>query len=210
MNSNSKRKIRDGIRLAGAFLFIWLYIPHIFIYAFGTKKQIINSDLIKMRHQIKLGIRLPSWITFLYFLHNNVYYRSLYYYRVGPAFSMLISWWRPGAIDFIIPFSTKIGEGFWFAHPYSTVINAESIGKNFRCIHCTTLGTKEGMKAGGGGRPIIGDNVSIGCHSCIIGPVKIGNNVTIGAGSVVLKDVPDNCIVAGNPARIIKQINYEL
>jgi serine O-acetyltransferase len=37
-----------------------------------------------------------------------------------------------------------------------------------------------------------------------LGPVKIGNNVTIGAGAVVVKDIPDNCVVAGNPAKIIK------
>ena len=61
------------------------------------------------------------------------------------------------------------------------------------------------MKAKGGGRPVIGNNVSIGCHACIVGDVHIGNNVTIGAGSVVVKDVPDNCVVAGNPARVIKQ-----
>ena len=39
----------------------------------------------------------------------------------------------------------------------------------------------------------------------MLGPVRIGNNVTIGAGSVVTKDIPDNSVVAGNPARIIKR-----
>jgi len=47
----------------------------------------------------------------------------------------------------------------------------------------------------------IGDRVRIGSNSTIL-PVKIGNNVIIGAGSVVTKDVPDNCTVYGNPARI--------
>ena len=51
---------------------------------------------------------------------------------------------------------------------------------------------------------MIGDNVVIYPHSIIIGDIKIGNNVKIGAGSIVTKDVPDNCIVAGNPAQIIK------
>ena len=54
------------------------------------------------------------------------------------------------------------------------------------------------------GLPVIGDNVSLGATVTIIGNVKIGNNVTIGAGSVVVKDVPNNCVVAGNPAKIIK------
>lgn len=54
---------------------------------------------------------------------------------------------------------------------------------------------------------VIGDNVTLGGNVTIIGPVHIGNNVIVGAGSVVVKDVPDNCIVAGNPARIIRR-NY--
>lgn len=39
----------------------------------------------------------------------------------------------------------------------------------------------------------------------IIGPVRIGNNVIIGANAVVVKDLPNNCIVAGVPAKIIKE-----
>lgn len=52
----------------------------------------------------------------------------------------------------------------------------------------------------------IGNNVSIGCNVCIIGSIRIGNNVKIGAGSVVIKDVPDNCVIAGNPAKVIKYL----
>ena len=44
----------------------------------------------------------------------------------------------------------------------------------------------------------------MGANVCIIGGGRIGDNVEIGTGSVVVKDVPDYCIVAGNPAKIIK------
>lgn len=50
-------------------------------------------------------------------------------------------------------------------------------------------------------RTTIGDRVRIGSNSTIL-PVKIGNNVIIGAGSVVTKDIPDNSIAYGNPAKI--------
>lgn len=41
----------------------------------------------------------------------------------------------------------------------------------------------------------------------IIGGVTIGNNVVIGAGSVVVKDIPDNCVAVGNPCRVIKTLD---
>ncbi|MFD1905151.1 acyltransferase [Paenibacillus rhizoplanae] len=54
-----------------------------------------------------------------------------------------------------------------------------------------------------GGNPsdtlIIGEGSWIGAHSSILGPVKIGKGCVVGAGSVVLRDVPDYCVVAGNP-----------
>lgn len=51
----------------------------------------------------------------------------------------------------------------------------------------------------------IGNYVRIGSNTTIL-PIKIGNNSIIGAGSVVTKDVPENCIVAGNPAKILKEV----
>ena len=53
---------------------------------------------------------------------------------------------------------------------------------------------------------IIGDNCFIGAHSIILKGVSIGNNVIIGAGSVISKSIPDNQIWAGNPAKLIREI----
>ena len=55
------------------------------------------------------------------------------------------------------------------------------------------------------GPVIIGDYVWIGDKASILGGVSIGRNVVIGANSVVTNDVPDFCVVVGNPAKIIKQ-----
>jgi acetyltransferase-like isoleucine patch superfamily enzyme len=51
----------------------------------------------------------------------------------------------------------------------------------------------------------IGNNVRIGSNVTIL-PVKIGDNSIIGAGAVVTKDIPANCVGAGNPAKIIKNL----
>lgn len=51
---------------------------------------------------------------------------------------------------------------------------------------------------------VIGDNVYIGNEVIILPGISIGNNVVIGAGAVVSKNVPDNSVVAGVPAKVIK------
>ncbi len=53
----------------------------------------------------------------------------------------------------------------------------------------------------------IGDNVFIGWGSIVLPGVKVGSNVVIGAGSVVSKDIPDNSVAAGNPAKALKDID---
>lgn len=55
----------------------------------------------------------------------------------------------------------------------------------------------------------IGDNVWIGGNSVICPGVHIGDNAVIGAGSVVTKDIPDWCIAAGNPCRVLRRITDE-
>lgn len=58
---------------------------------------------------------------------------------------------------------------------------------------------------------IIEDNVWIGENAIILKGVKIGKGAIIGAGSIVTHDIPENCIAAGNPARVIKDnIKWEL
>ncbi|HLO03687.1 MAG TPA: sugar O-acetyltransferase [Symbiobacteriaceae bacterium] len=57
------------------------------------------------------------------------------------------------------------------------------------------------------GKPIkIGDNCWLGAGAIVLPGVTIGNNVVVGAGSVVTKNLPDNVVVAGNPARIIREL----
>jgi putative colanic acid biosynthesis acetyltransferase WcaB len=102
-----------------------------------------------------------------------------------------------------IPDSTKIGKGFNVYHGQGLVINSQTIiGKNVIVRQNTTIGNSHQN----GGSPIIEDNVDIGANSVIIGEIIIGSNSVIAAGSIVIRNVEPNTIVAGNPARYIKTI----
>lgn len=101
-----------------------------------------------------------------------------------------------------VPASCVIGKGTKFGYfGIATVIHSRAvIGRNCVIGTCVTVGGRSNHYK----VPVIGDNVYIGTGAKILGPVKIGNNVVIGAGAVVLNDVPDNSVVAGVPARVIK------
>lgn len=96
-----------------------------------------------------------------------------------------------------------------FPHPHNIVIgNNVTIGKNCVIYQNVTLGKKGTFYLDDGNindYPNIGDNVIIYAGAMIIGNVKIGNNVIVGANSVVTIDVPDNSIVGGIPAKILKK-----
>ena len=79
------------------------------------------------------------------------------------------------------------------------VINSKAVvGRNCIIAQNVTLAGKDG------GAPILNNWVYVGANSIILGKVKIGNNAFIGALSLVNKDVPDNAIVAGIPAKVIR------
>jgi serine O-acetyltransferase len=98
-----------------------------------------------------------------------------------------------------------IGPGLFINHFGCIFLGGEAkIGKNCNLHQEVTIGY-----AGRGGKrglPVIGDNVFIGPGVKIIGRIKIGNNVAIGANAVVTKDLPDNAVAVGIPARVISML----
>lgn len=97
---------------------------------------------------------------------------------------------------------TQIGKGFHIAHISGVVVHNEAvIGKNVSISHCVTIGQTK--RNGEVLTPVIGDNVYIAPGAKVIGGISIGNNSVIGANAVVTKDVPENAVVAGVPAKVL-------
>ena len=102
-----------------------------------------------------------------------------------------------------VPYQAEIGAGTKLGYGgIGVVIHADSvIGSNCIISQQVTMG---GGNSKYPGVPIIGDNVDISKGAIVFGGITIGNNVTIGANAVVNKPVPDNAIVAGVPAKILR------
>ncbi|HEB0945523.1 TPA: serine acetyltransferase [Enterobacter cloacae] len=93
-----------------------------------------------------------------------------------------------------IALDAKIGAGMKINHGYGIVIRPECIiGKNLNIRHGVTIGRK--ANGDSHGLTVIGNNVDIGAHACIIGDVRIGDNVTIGATTFINKNIPENSLV---------------
>ena len=101
-------------------------------------------------------------------------------------------------------YSADIGPGLKVIHGVGAVIGALSkIGSNFTIYQGATIGDKLGRDTGTGKRPLVGDQVILTVGAQIIGPVEIGSQTVIGANAVVLDSLPDRCVAAGVPARVV-------
>jgi serine O-acetyltransferase len=91
-----------------------------------------------------------------------------------------------------------------FPHPVGIVIGKYvQIGEQCMVFQNVTIGAKTPEDSKNKKYPKIGNNVVISSHAVIIGDITIGDNVVIGAATFVNKDIPDNAVVVGNPAKII-------
>lgn len=98
----------------------------------------------------------------------------------------------------------QIGKGFFIDHGNGVVIGETAvIGDNVTVYQGVTLGGTG--KDTGKRHPTIGSNVTIGAGAKVLGPFIVGDNSKIGASAVVLKEVPPNCTVVGNPGRIVRR-----
>lgn len=102
-----------------------------------------------------------------------------------------------------VPYQAEIGKGSFLGYGgMGVVIHSKAkIGRYVTIGQQVTIG---GGNSKYSGVPVIGDYVYIAKGAIVFGGITVGNNVTIGANAVVNKPVPDNAIVAGVPAKIIR------
>lgn len=179
-------------------LIIWRSIPAFIAFHSLQDKQAVNDDMRRW------GENETLWNLHKLLVRSKLF-RRIFLTRVSfesRRLQKVVRLFYKPAEDFAVDvISKKIGGGFFVCHGNSTIVYAQSIGKNFLVHQNVTVG--RGKKINGNDVPVIGDNVFIGTGAIVIGAIHIGNDVKIGAGTLVNKDVPDNCTVVGNPMRII-------
>lgn len=100
-----------------------------------------------------------------------------------------------------LPCEVIVGRNFRIDHFGGIIISGYAVfGDNCILRHGVTVGLKNTDTPQA---PRIGNNVNIGAGAKLLGPIVIGDNVDIGANAVVVRDVPDNHIAVGVPARNI-------
>jgi len=132
-------------------------------------------------------------------------FRNLLQHRLKNPSRTLSAWlhyfiarilWKP--MESLYLNTREIGGGLYIQHGFSTIVSAQRIGANCRIFQQVTIGfTTEGS-------PILEDNVSVTCGAKVLGNITMHKNSIAAAGAVVLKDVPENAIVGGVPAKILR------
>ena len=172
-------------------------------------RDLINKDLSRYygyyHKNEKISMHMTILYTFAYFVVSRGF-RAVFCYRISnylyknnkglyypfKFFDLIFN-----SIE--ISSTAEIGPGLLLPHNQCIVIGGGKIGKNVSVFQGVTIGLKKNLNE----YPTIGDDVQIGAGAKILGNIKIGDNSRIGANAVVLKDIPNDSIAAGIPAKVI-------
>ena len=117
--------------------------------------------------------------------------------RIASALYTLLVEWTWG-IE--LPWATRVGPRLRIFHGTGLVVNAEAhLGADVVLRQGVCIGSRRND----GPSPVVEDRVEFGDSAIVLGGVRIGEGSSIGAGAVVLRDVPKDGRMVGNPARLL-------
>ena len=185
------------------FLTCWRFILHWFYYKTASNRLTMEEDLRRNIRQFLYKDQL-NFFTFCDLLTFYVMVRNIFYARVAyhhHFYAKFLAFFARPLPLLDISSTAEIGGGLIVQHGYGTIIAPRKIGKNCWVNQGVTIGYTNNDDC-----PTLGDNVTVYAGAKILGDVHVGNNVVVAANAVVVKDVEDNCIVGGVPAKVIKKI----
>ena len=141
--------------------------------------------------------------------------KAVFFHRIANFFSIakfdliarIISQFSRFLTGIEIHPKAKIGENLFIDHGMGVVIGETSeIGDNVTIYHMVTLGgispsINSDQQRYVKRHPTLKDNVVVGSGAQVLGPIEVGKNAKIGSNAVVTKDVPENAVMIGIPAR---------
>lgn len=106
-------------------------------------------------------------------------------------------------LDFQIDVHTSLGPGLYLHNRGIIIASGVKSGRNLMVLGPVTIGSAldDGKSSPHSQSPHIGDNVIVCTGARVIGGINVGNNVIIGANAAVIRDVPDDSLAVGVPAR---------
>lgn len=189
------------------YLTSWRFVWHWLYYKSAKNHDVMEADVIRNLNQFVRRIALdtqktPTFFEFcnlmtFYVMFRNVFYARVAYHHKMMA-KMMAAFVKPQPM-LDISSSAEIGGGLIVQHGYATIIDPIRMGKNCWVNQCVTIGYTNKTDA-----PILGDNVIVYSGAKVLGNVTVGDNVIVAANACVVKDVEQNTIVGGVPARVIK------
>lgn len=169
---------------------------------------LIKSDLYRYGGNVRFGTFMRHYFFTPGFKYTTVmrlcgYLKQRKPLKVTlyPVFKLLLLRYRY-KYGIAIPEYTRIGPGFLINRFGGVMVNGDAvIGANCNITHGAMLGQlNRGPNAGS---PVLGDDVFLAAGCKVIGHIRIGDRAAVGANAVVTKDVPDDGVVGGIPARLI-------
>ena len=166
---------------------------------FDTLRRDIDAALQRdpaARYRLEVVLTYPGFHALL--MHRIAHW---FWRRHLKLLARMLAAWSRFATGIEIHPAVQIGAGFFIDHGMGVVIGETAeIGENVTLYHGVTLGGRSLKREKR--HPTVGNNVVIGAHAQILGPLVIGDSSRIGAGSVVVHDVPPNSVVVGVPGRV--------